>query len=112
MVKTGVGPIGWIVATPTVVAAAAIVRVVFCVTVETGVLWFGEGSVCMAVETLHLQVLADEWIISRVMIIFGVKPLCWLVAFSTVGTHRVLVRCVFTMTVDAVGRRLSILQFG
>ena len=101
MVKTGVVPVRWVMATRTVIAAASIMSVVLGMAVKAGGGRFRERSVFVAVQTSGVTMLAKQCVFSRAVIELGIQPLCRLMAGGTVGSHRILMRFIFFMTADA-----------
>jgi len=110
VIEAGVGPVARIVAAATIITTATVMRVVFGVAVDAFGQWLRECTVFVTIETRSLKVFAKQRVVRRAVVELGVQPLSWPVAISTVGAHCVLMRLVFTMAVDAFGRRVSILQ--
>jgi len=79
-------------------------RIVFGVAIETGRRWIRKSSVLVAVEAGGLLVLAEQRVVRRRVIEFGLQPFGWFVAGRTVSAHSVLVGFIFCVAVNARGR--------
>jgi hypothetical protein len=76
-------------------------RIVFGVAIETGRRWIRKSSVLVAVEAGGLLVLAEQRVVRRRVIEFGLQPFGWFVAGRTVSAHSVLMGLIFRVTVNA-----------
>ncbi len=103
-------PIARVMAAPALIAAAPMMRVIFGVAVDTGGGWLGEGSILMTIQTSRFAVFAEQGIFCCSVVKLAFQPLGRLMTGNTLKAHRFLMRLVFTMTVDALGWRFSMLQ--
>ena len=103
MVKAGVMPVAGVMAVRTIVAAAAVMCVVFGMAVETRRRRIGKSPVFMSVQTSRIVVFAQQCVVGGAVIELGFQPIGRLVAGCTVRSHLVLVRFIFLMTVNAFG---------
>ena len=112
MVKARIVPVARVMTVSALVAAAAVVRIIFSVAIETLRRRIRESAVFMAVETSGFEVFSEQWVVGRRMIEFGLQPFCWLMAIDAVRAHSVLVGFVFFVAVNARRGRLPVLQIG
>ena len=103
-------PIAGVMAATALITAAPVMRVIFGMAVDTGGGRLGEGSILMTIQTSRFGVFAEQGIFCCSVVKLGLQPLCRFVTSNTVKAHRFLMRLVFTMTVDALGRCFSTLQ--
>ena len=68
MVKTGIVPVAGVMAVRTIIAAAAVMRVIFSVAVNAGRRRTGKSSVFVAAQTSGVSVLAQQCVVGSVVI--------------------------------------------
>ena len=90
------------------VPAAAIVRIIFCMTTETCDRCVAERIVRVTVQARRLLVPADQLKTGQVVIEFDIEPVIGRVTVTTLCPHRIGVRVVLLVAGEAVARRVTV----
>jgi hypothetical protein len=120
VIEAGIVPVSGVVALLAFLAASTLVRVILGVTAVAGRRRVLVSRVFMAIETRSLFMLAEQWIVGRIMIVGCFFPLGGLVTLATVRAERLLVGIVLAVTVVAKPgclpiqgiRLMTVLAFG
>lgn len=107
MIETGVVPVGWIVAVFALLAATTVMCVIRFMTAKTTGRRVRERSVLVTIQACGFLVLAKQREFRGVVVKLGVGPLGRLMTRCAVVVHRILMRFVVAVTIDAVRRRLA-----
>ena len=109
MIEAGVRPVFGIVAGLTLFPVATFVVVIGGVATKAASWRTWKCSVLVTIQTNSLAMLTQQRILGFVVIKLGFKPLSWLVAGATLGTHDFLVGLIFKVTIDTLGGRFPVL---
>jgi len=102
VIETGIGPTDRRMAVITFLAAATFMDVVFGVAAVAGSCSVQKCLVFVAAATLDVDMIADQWIVRRVMVEFHVRPSGWRMTIAAFGTECFFVDVVRLMAVIAL----------
>lgn len=112
MIEARVMPVSRVVTTLTLLTTTAVMCVIGLVAAKTVSRRVREGAVLVTIQTCRLLMLAEQRKFCDVVVKLGFDPFGRLMARSTVIVHRILVRLVIAVTVDAVRRRFTMFLVG
>ena len=112
VIKTGVVPTDRTMTIATLVAAATVMGVIFCMTAEAGRRRVGKRIVCVAIEARGSLVLANQGEAGCVVIKLDVEPVVGCMAVAALRAQRAGMRIVILVARKTVAGRVTVSLLG